>query len=275
MRHDSRNRQDACSPNRDPITESPGSHPLGTGLGGSAGAVGGAVVGAMFGPIGMLVGGALGTLAGAVAGHGTAEMLDPTCEEDYWREHHRDRPYAKPGFNYEQDYVPAYHYGSEQRRERGERTWDSELERELEGGWNAARGASRMDWPEARDVVRDGWVRADRTYRAYSDTDAFYESRWRDEPFSDADDKHDFEDFRTAYRFGTYARHARPARDWDDSLDRELEAEWPRSRGRSTLGWDKARPAVRDAWQRADQQISAQHAGDAAGSREDHAGMRH
>ena len=44
--------------NRDPITDEPGSHPVGTGVGATGGAVAGAAAGAIGGPIGMAVGAA-------------------------------------------------------------------------------------------------------------------------------------------------------------------------------------------------------------------------
>ena len=40
--------------NRDPITGTPGSHPLGTGVGATGGALAGAAIGSLFGPIGTL-----------------------------------------------------------------------------------------------------------------------------------------------------------------------------------------------------------------------------
>jgi uncharacterized protein (TIGR02271 family) len=73
--------------NRDPITGSPGSHPVGTGVGAAAGGVAGAAAGAGVGaaagtagagPIGTAVGAVAGALIGGVAGHGAAEGLNPT-----------------------------------------------------------------------------------------------------------------------------------------------------------------------------------------------------
>ena len=55
--------------NRDPITGEPGSHPIGTAVGGLGGAAAGAAIGAIGGPLGMLIGGAIGAIAGGSAGH--------------------------------------------------------------------------------------------------------------------------------------------------------------------------------------------------------------
>jgi phage tail tape-measure protein len=72
---------DSASPNRDPLTGAPGSHPVGTGIGSaSAAAVGAAVGGAVAGPAGVLVGGAIGAVAGGAAGHAVGERANPSTE---------------------------------------------------------------------------------------------------------------------------------------------------------------------------------------------------
>ena len=48
--------------NRDPITDEPGSHPVGTGVGATGGAVAGAAAGAIGWPVGMAVGGVVGAV---------------------------------------------------------------------------------------------------------------------------------------------------------------------------------------------------------------------
>src|SRR5690606_28287683 len=153
----------------------------------------------------------------------------------------RDRPYTRPEFDYERDYLPAYRYGAESRRHLIGRTWDSTLDRELKSGWAAARGDSRLGWDDARHAARDGWIRADRTYGAYTDTDSFFATQWHDAGYRG---ELAFSDFRPAYRYGTYARRAYPNRRWDEALERELAAGWPTARGSSNLDWNKARSAV-------------------------------
>ena len=67
------------SANRDPITGTPGAHPVGTGVGAAAGGVAaGAAVGSVAGPVGTVVGAAVGAVAGGLAGKGVAEKIDPT-----------------------------------------------------------------------------------------------------------------------------------------------------------------------------------------------------
>ena len=64
--------------NRDPLSDAPGAHPVGTGIGAAGGAVTGAAFGAMGGPIGAAVGGVAGAVVGGLAGKGAAEAVNPT-----------------------------------------------------------------------------------------------------------------------------------------------------------------------------------------------------
>lgn len=69
------------SANRDPITGTPGAHPVGTGVGALAGgAAAGAAVGTVAGPVGTAIGAAVGAVAGGLAGKGVAEEIDPTVD---------------------------------------------------------------------------------------------------------------------------------------------------------------------------------------------------
>lgn len=102
----------AGAANLDPISLEPGSHPVATGLGAAGGGLAGAAAGAIAGPVGSLVGAAIGALVGGLSGKGLGELIDPTHEEEYWREAHSDQPYADPNRSVE-DYLPAYRAGYE------------------------------------------------------------------------------------------------------------------------------------------------------------------
>ena len=65
--------------NLDPITDEPGSHPVGTGVGAAGGAITGAAVGALGGPIGAAAGAVVGAIAGGLAGHSLGEAINPTA----------------------------------------------------------------------------------------------------------------------------------------------------------------------------------------------------
>ncbi|HSR64056.1 MAG TPA: hypothetical protein VLM17_00405 [Xanthomonadaceae bacterium] len=232
--------------NRDPITGTPGSHPLGTGVGAAGGALAGAAIGSLFGPIGTLVGGALGTIGGGAAGHTAAERVDPTGEATYWRENVSTRPYYKSTYDFDTDYAPAYAYGSDARARHADRRWDDRLENDLASGWDKAKAKSRLTWAEAKDAVRDAWNRDDRTYRTYEASDRYYSQQFGSR---DRDARYDYEtDYRPAYRYGTWARTAYPERQWDSSVESDLERGWDAAKGTSRMAWNDAKGTVREAW---------------------------
>lgn len=66
------------SQNLDPLTNEPGAHPAGTGVGATAGAFTGAAAGSVIGPLGMIAGGVIGAIAGGLAGKEVAENANPT-----------------------------------------------------------------------------------------------------------------------------------------------------------------------------------------------------
>lgn len=156
--------------NPDPITGEPGSHPVGTAVGGVGGAVAGAAVGAVVGgPVGAAVGGVVGAMAGGAAGHGMAEAANPTVEDAYWRENYVSRDYVDRARPYS-EYEPAYRYGWEAKANHAGRKFD-EVENDLELGWEKAKGNSRMAWAEAKHATRDAWHRVERALPGDADGD--------------------------------------------------------------------------------------------------------
>lgn len=151
--------------NRDPITDAPGSHPVGTGVGAVAGgiagiagaAAAGAAAGTAAGPVGTIVGAAVGAVVGGLAGKGVAELIDPTAEEAYWRENYSSRPYVENGATFD-DYGPAYRYGVDAYGRYSNRGFD-EVEPEMGRDWNRARGRSSLRWEQARNAANDAWQR--------------------------------------------------------------------------------------------------------------------
>lgn len=222
------------------------SHPVGTGVGGAAGGVAaGAVAGTMLGPIGTLVGAAVGVVAGAVAGRKVAERIDPAGEDAYWRKQHAQRRDVDGEYDYDRDYAAAYGFGLQAREADLQRGWD-ESETALRAEWDRTRGDSRLDWEQARAPARDAWDRAERTHDLYARSDAYFEETFERAAYRGADDR--LEDYRPAYRYGTYARGLHADRPWDDALDAELARDWGQRRGTSPLEWDRARAAVKDAY---------------------------
>jgi len=148
-------------PNRDPITGAPGAHPVGTGIGATAGALAGAAAGSLGGPIGTVVGLVAGAVAGGLGGKAAAEGVNPTMEEAYWRENYAKETYVDAGRPYD-DYAPAYELGWSGRAQRGADF--NAVEPALATEWESRRGASSLEWAQARPAIRAAWDRADDTY---------------------------------------------------------------------------------------------------------------
>lgn len=169
---------DLADENRDAITGAPGSHPVGTGVGAAGGGLAAAAAGAAIGSavpgIGTVAGGIVGAVVGAVggglAGKGVAESVNPTAEEAYWRDEHRNRPYYEPGRDYETDYAPAYRYGYEARSQHGARSFD-DVHPHLEQGWDSARQKSQLSWEKAKHAARDAWERVEQPGSPARETD--------------------------------------------------------------------------------------------------------
>lgn len=246
--------------NPDPITGAPGSHPVGTGVGAAGGAAAGALAGALFGPIGMLIGGAIGTIAGGAAGHGVAESIDPTGETEYWRSEYSKRPYYQSTYDYDTDYQPAYLYGTSARMQHAGRDWDDSLESDLRQGWDNTKHTSRLTWENAKDAVKDAWNRSDRTYKTYETADRQYQSTYDKAPYFQQDKS--FDDYKPAYRYGTFARAQNKDRQWDSGLESDLERGWDKTKGTSRLAWQDAKGAVKDAWHGAERILPGDADGD-------------
>ena len=143
--------------NRDPITDEPGAHPVGTGIGATGGAVAGAAAGAIGGPVGAAIGGVVGAIAGGLAGKAAAETVNPTAEEAHWRENYMREPYYQPSRSFD-DYAPAYRLGVTGRTQYQD--WGT-AEPQLASEWERSRGGSGLSWPEAQPASRAAWDRID------------------------------------------------------------------------------------------------------------------
>ncbi|WP_242041170.1 YsnF/AvaK domain-containing protein [Leptolyngbya sp. FACHB-261] len=144
--------------NRDPLSGETGSHPVGTGVGAAgAGAIGAAVGGIIGGPVGAVVGSAIGAVVGGIAGKGVAESVNPTVEDEYWRDNYATRPYVEQGHQYE-DYQPAYRTGYEgyNRYASTGRSYD-EVEPELQTDYEKNHGGAGLGWDKAKHAAKDAW----------------------------------------------------------------------------------------------------------------------
>ncbi len=150
--------QDSMDANRDPITDAPGAHPIGTGLGAAAGGMAaGALVGTVAGPIGTVVGAAAGALLGGLSGSAVGEAVNPTEEDAYWAAYYGSEPYYQTGYTFD-DYSPAYRVGYTARNTYPGKTF-KEIERELEADYLRAKGQSRLAWIDARNAAQAAYQR--------------------------------------------------------------------------------------------------------------------
>ena len=144
--------------NRDPLTNEPGAHPVGTGVGAAmGGAAAGAAAGAFGGPVGAAIGGVAGAVAGGLAGKAAAEAVNPTDEDAYWRETYHREPYYVGGRTYDH-YRPAYELGwSSVGRYEGD--FDA-IEPRLADDWRARHATEGLAWTDVRPATRAAWERA-------------------------------------------------------------------------------------------------------------------
>ena len=158
------------SRNPDPITGEPGSHPVGTGIGAAAGgAAAGAAVGTVAGPVGTAVGAAVGAVVGGLAGKSIAEKIDPTREDQYWRENHPRQPFAKDR-PYD-EFAPAYRVGYEGYDEFGSsgKTF-ADSEAELRRRYELQEDA--LPWDEVRPASEAAWRKFEQP-RSSGDVDTY------------------------------------------------------------------------------------------------------
>jgi len=152
--------------NRDPLTGTPGAHPLGTGAGAASGGVAGAAVGlAMAGPVGAVIGATVGAMAGGLAGSSAAEAVNPTAEELFWRETYVREPFYVQGRSYEY-YAPGFRAGWEGRVRQDGRSFD-EAEADLRAGYISTRKEMDPPWQDISPAARAAWMRVDRAQKAW------------------------------------------------------------------------------------------------------------
>jgi hypothetical protein len=99
----------------------------------------------------------IGAVAGGLAGKGIAENINPTAEEEYWRENYHSRPYADAGTTYD-TYHPAYQHGWEGSSKWSYDTWD-EAEPHARRDWESGQGKAALEWDRAKLAARDAWER--------------------------------------------------------------------------------------------------------------------
>jgi len=80
----------------------------------------------------------------------------PAFDDAAWRAAHSTRRYVVHGMEYE-DYAPAYRYGVLVADKHGKKTF-AEVEPVLAEEWATVRGASRLEWNQARPAVQEAYA---------------------------------------------------------------------------------------------------------------------
>jgi hypothetical protein len=93
--------------------------------------------------------------------------------------------------------------------------------------------------------------------------DTYWRANYRDQPY--VEEGIEYEEYGPAYQYGWESRRVYSGRTFDEA-EPELERGW-KTKSPSNLEWDKAKPAVRDAWDRVDNASSTRQS---AASRAQH-----
>lgn len=242
--------------NPDPITGEPGAHPVGTGIGAAgAGTAGTLIGGAIGGPIGAVVGAAVGAVAGGLMGKNVAEKIDPTVEDEYWRSNYRSRSYIEPDYEYD-DYSPAYRTGYEGYANYAQPGMTyNDVELKLRDDYER-QGNSRLGWEKAKHAAQDAWSRAEQSLTGHVHDD-YWRNNYRSRPYVETD--YEYEDYAPAYRMGyeSYPTYTQQGMTYSQA-EPHLKADYERQHGSSRVGWEKAKHAIQDAWERVEHSFTKQ-----------------
>lgn len=240
------------STNPDPITGEPGAHPVGTGLGAAAAGAAATAIGATAGPVGAVVGAVVGSVIGGLVGKSAAEATNPTSrEEAYWREAYSNRSYARSDRSYEA-YQLAYQVGYEGYvAHADQRMTYPEIEPELQRQYEAQNDGRSVAWNEARYAVKDAWERARRNDFFFNE-DLYWREHYQTQPYYNSNLS--YQDYQPAYRVGYegYAEYIETGASYED-MEQRLRRNYETDYGSAGLGWDQAKHAVWDGWNRAKQ----------------------
>jgi len=107
------------------------------------------------GPLGAVIGAAAGAVMGGLVGKNTAEAINPTAEEVFWRETYFREPYYVQGRAYEY-YAPGFRAGWNGRVRHDGRAFE-EAEPELQAEYILGKSELDPDWQEIRPAARAAW----------------------------------------------------------------------------------------------------------------------
>ena len=89
--------------------------------------------------------------------------------------------------------------------------------------------------------------------------EAYWRENYRDRPY--IDDSLGFDDYGPAYGYGVDSFTKYPGRRFDE-VETDLSRDWSTARGTSSLNWEKAKSATKDAWNRVSDTVERATPGD-------------
>ena len=89
--------------------------------------------------------------------------------------------------------------------------------------------------------------------------DAYWKSNYSKQKYVDRNASYD--SYQPAYRTGYEGRNQYPGKKYDE-VEADLQRNYEKSKGNSTLAWDKAKHATRDAWNRVERAVPGDADGD-------------
>ena len=89
--------------------------------------------------------------------------------------------------------------------------------------------------------------------------DTYWRDNYSSRPYVGSNASYD--DYGPAYRYGVDAATKYPGRSFDD-VEPELSSRWNSARGKSSLEWDRAKHATKDAWNRVSDAVERAVPGD-------------
>jgi len=119
---------------------------------------------AVGGPVGGIIGAEIGAFAGGLAGKSAAESVNPTAEEQFWKETYVREPYYVAGKTFEY-YAPGFRAGWEGRVRHDGRSFD-EAEPVLQAQYNLTKSELDPAWQDVRPAARAAWDRIDGGWKA-------------------------------------------------------------------------------------------------------------
>lgn len=135
---------------------------IGEAAGGVSGVVVGAAIGSLGGPVGTIIGGIAGAVGGWWTGRAVAEAAQEYSEGDdaVYRNHYENSPTRLADRQYE-SVSPAYKLGHLAARNPDYRGRPfSDVEKDLEPGWNTAASPVHGKWGRIREYVHDAYDRS-------------------------------------------------------------------------------------------------------------------